>query len=72
MGDYICPKCFKYYPQSETHVCGLRMPNTKKRSEDAIGGVSRHTGWICPECGCVYSPSTSECFKCNGPVQVTC
>ena len=22
-------------------------------------------GWICPKCGRVYSPSTSECWQCN-------
>jgi len=24
-----------------------------------------NTGWICPKCGCVYSPSTIECWRCN-------
>ena len=23
------------------------------------------SGWICPKCGRVYSPSTSECWFCN-------
>lgn len=23
------------------------------------------TGWICPKCGRVYSPDTSECWFCN-------
>lgn len=23
-------------------------------------------GWICPKCGRVYSPSTSQCFHCGG------
>lgn len=23
-------------------------------------------GWVCPKCGSVYSPSTSECWRCNG------
>ena len=22
-------------------------------------------GWICPKCGSVYSPMTTECYKCN-------
>ena len=25
------------------------------------------TGWTCPKCGKVYSPMTSECYKCNNP-----
>lgn len=23
-------------------------------------------GWICPECGRIYSPSQTECYRCNG------
>lgn len=23
------------------------------------------TGWVCPKCGSVYSPSIAECKKCN-------
>lgn len=22
-------------------------------------------GWVCPKCGKVYSPTTSECYHCN-------
>lgn len=22
-------------------------------------------GWICPKCGNVYSPQTTECYNCN-------
>ncbi len=25
------------------------------------------TGWICPQCGRVYSPATAECSPCNRP-----
>ncbi len=29
------------------------------------------TGWICAKCGASYSPSVTECWKCNNPMTVT-
>ena len=40
-----------------------------------VGYIGFHpytTGWECPKCRSVYSPATTECYKCNGPVQFTC
>lgn len=27
-------------------------------------------GWVCPKCGSVYSPSTNECWRCNGSTTI--
>lgn len=29
------------------------------------------TGWMCPKCGRVYSPTTTECEHCNNPINTT-
>lgn len=28
---------------------------------------TQRTGWKCPECGSVWSPTTPGCFTCNKP-----
>lgn len=30
-----------------------------------MSNKQNNTGWICPKCGRVYSPNTTECPKCN-------
>lgn len=25
-------------------------------------------GWKCPDCGRVYSPTSSQCYPCNGKI----
>lgn len=30
------------------------------------------SGWVCPKCGSVYAPTTTECIRCNPPYKVTC
>lgn len=27
--------------------------------------IFHNPGWQCPICGCIYSPSTPECYRCN-------
>ena len=34
--------------------------------EQGISVEPLNYGWICPKCGRVYSPSTSQCFHCGG------
>lgn len=34
--------------------------------EEAISVEPLNYGWICPKCGRVYSPSTSQCLFCGG------
>ena len=29
------------------------------------------TGWVCPKCGGVYSPTTTECYRCSPPPTYT-
>lgn len=29
--------------------------------------VSQNLGWSCPVCGYCYSPTTTDCSKCNRP-----
>lgn len=31
--------------------------------------ISSNLGWSCPKCGCVYSPTTTECYRCNNNEQ---
>jgi uncharacterized OB-fold protein len=26
------------------------------------------TGWVCPKCNKIFSPSTTECWYCNNPL----
>ena len=34
--------------------------------EQGVSVEPLNYGWICPKCGRVYSPSTSQCFHCGG------
>lgn len=36
--------------------------------------VTYLSGWVCPKCGSVYSPSTMSCPRCSEPifVKITC
>lgn len=38
---------------------------TDEVTDEALNRIFAPKGWICPKCGRVYSPSTSECFYCN-------
>lgn len=40
-----------------------------------INVISQNLGWTCPQCGSVYSPTTTECWRCNKTEQsytITC
>lgn len=66
-GDIICPKCGKPYMYIGDPVdnledlictCGRKKNNDNEQYFYQIG-------WICPKCGRVFSPSTTECPYCN-------
>lgn len=42
----------------------MTIPYNPLNNPNMIGGYCQ-TGWKCPQCNRVYSPSTSECWSCN-------
>ncbi len=40
-----------------------------KPNPQVIPSSGIQSGWICPKCGRVYSPSNSECQTCNDAVE---
>lgn len=44
----------------------------KEETPSASTGGYVPTGWICPKCGNVYSPTTSMCYRCSKLPQITC
>lgn len=68
--------CLTTYP-CQYHFRCVTCSHTWTDYESFDGGLAyqpkpedinplREYGWICPKCGRVYSPSTSQCFHCGG------
>ena len=56
--------------KSTTHTYVNPQPSTGGEAHSATYGPCSNPpqqyGWICPKCGKVYSPWTSQCFCCGG------
>ena len=56
--------------KSNLHTYVNTQPTTGGEAHsDTIGSCAnppQQYGWICPKCGKVYSPWTSQCFCCGG------
>ena len=61
---FICADCDHVWASSQESKIGpiTSWPNL----EPGIAVEPLNYGWICPKCGRVYSPSTSQCFYCGG------
>ena len=58
---FRCITCSHTWTDHEFYDGGLTY---QPQSEDI--SLHKEYGWICPKCGRVYSPSTSQCFYCGG------
>ena len=58
---FRCVTCSHTWTDYESFESGPAHP---PQPEDI--NPLREYGWICPKCGRVYSPSTSQCFHCGG------
>ena len=59
--QFRCKHCFHEWTGHENYDGGLAY---QPKPENL--NPYREYGWICPKCGRVYSPSTSQCFHCGG------
>ena len=73
-GGIICPRCGKPYTYTgdpvdniEDLICTCGRKKNKNIDQDfyLIEHDSINKGWVCPKCGRVFSPSTTECPYCN-------
>lgn len=63
---HICPKCH-YEVIDNFNDLVYRAPFFKPDNSVTVTNY----GWICPKCGAVLSPSTTECPHCT-PYKVIC
>lgn len=78
-----CASCTFHQVQGSTVYMSKTCPLTMKPCEltqcigpscclmNPIPQQQTGVGWSCPKCGSVYSPSTSECWRCNKQHSVT-
>lgn len=65
--QYICSDCGHRWTGFKAQSIGPMQswPDLEFENITPIGQM----GWICPKCGRVYSPSTSQCLYCGGGYQ---
>ena len=58
---FLCPRC------GRGHATNMPCPDPLRNlKEDMIYSKPiNETGWECPKCGRIYSPSNPECQNCN-------
>ena len=60
MSGYWCPNYwFETYPFTITSTPGQTVWVTTLHADPTV------TGWVCPLCGRVFSPTVTECESCN-------
>ena len=60
---FRCMNCSHTWTDHEYYDGGLSY---QPQPENPNLNPYREYGWICPKCGRVYSPSTSQCLFCGG------
>ena len=65
--QYKCCSCGHTWTGFKANSLGSMQswPNLEYEDVTPVGKM----GWICPKCGRVYSPSTSQCLYCGGGYQ---
>ena len=66
-GGHFCGLCGVYTPNGQNHICPNVYPFGSNVKEPLV--ISTSTGWQCPKCHRIYSPSTAECSQCNFDVR---
>lgn len=66
--NYKCRKCHKHWCSSDYRRQSYPLPPTQLWPDLEFEDITPNgqMGWICPKCGRVYSPSTSQCLFCVG------
>lgn len=66
--DMTCLVCGNELSSADTssicRICQRKMVEPKP--------TYYQTGWVCPKCGSVYGPMTTECSRCCPPLKITC
>ena len=62
---FICTDCDHVWTSWQESKIG-RPITSWPDSEPGVTVEPLNYGWICPKCGRVYSPSTSQCLFCGG------
>lgn len=66
----FCIMCGSELENDNGLVCKKCIDRFKQKPDDSIKYNPLPSGWVCPKCGKVYSPSWFECYVCNAPKYV--